>query len=94
MKHRDSVLRLRIELQAAERGYFTWEDIMSLLEVFPEFKAMYFQYNDGCMGNLKSMMLEDGYKITYKSYVEMFSEFVGEYLYSYEKGLYDKIMFE
>lgn len=90
---KNCAVRLRIESQIAERGYASWEDVINLLEVFPEFKDMYFQYNDMCMGNLKSMML-DGYTINYKSYVEMFSDFVGVYLYSCNKGLYNKIMFE
>lgn len=92
--NKNCALRLRIESQIAEKGFADWEDIINLLGVFPEFKAMYFQYNDGCMENLRSMMLEDGYTISYKSYVEMFSEFVGENLYGYERALYNKIMFE
>lgn len=86
--------RLRVEAQIAERGYATWEDIMQLLEVFPYFNAMYFQYNNGDIGNLRRMMCEDGYKLSYESYVEMFSEFVGEYLYCHNRHLYKQIMFE
>jgi hypothetical protein len=94
MKHKDSVLRLKTELQAAHRGYFTWKDVRSLVEVFPEFEEMYFQYNGTTVSELKVMMCEDGYKLRYKAYIDMFSKFVGEYLYTYEKSLYNKIMFE
>lgn len=94
MKHKDSVLRLSIELQAAHRGYFTWEDVRSLVEVFPEFNEMYFQYNDIAVAELRVMMCEDGYKLRYTAYIDMFSKLVGEYLCAYEKSLYNKIMFE
>lgn len=86
--------RLRIEAQIAERGYANWEDITQLLEVFPYFNSMYFQYNDGDIDNLRRMMCEDGYKLSYKNYVEMFSEFVGEYLYMHNRDLYKQIMFD
>lgn len=94
MKHKDSVLRLKIELQAAHRGYFTWEDVRSLVEVFPEFESMYFQYNELGVEDLYRRMSEDGYTLRYKDYIEMFSEFVGEYLCAYNRPLYNKIMFE
>ena len=94
MKCKDSILRLKIELQAAHRGYFTWEDIISLVEVFPEFNTMYFQYNGISVAELRVKMCEEGYKLSYTTYIDMFSEFVGGYLYTYEKNLYNMIMFE
>ena len=86
--------RLKVEAQIAERGYANWEDIVQLLEVFPYFNAMYFQYNDGDIGNLRRMMCEGGYKLSYESYVKMFSGFVRDHLYYHDRDLYNQIMFK
>lgn len=82
MKHKDSVARLQIELQAASRGWFNWEDILIMDSVFPYFGEMYFQYNGSSVEELKYRMCEQGYKLSYKSYIEMFIDFTEQFRYS------------
>jgi len=78
----DSIARLRIELQAASRGWLTWEDILKINSVFPYFGDMYFQYNGSSIEELMYRMCEQGYKLSYKSYIEMFIDFTEQFRYS------------
>ncbi len=92
-KVKNCVRRLRIESQIAHRGYMTWEDVMSLLEVFPLFSEMYFQYNGESLKELHLRMSEDEYTISYESYVEMFMDLI-HHVECFEKDVYREIMFE
>ena len=82
------VRRLRIEAQIAHRGYVTWEDVISLLEVFPLFSEMYGE----TLKELYHRMSEAGYKISYESYVKMFMYFI-HHVECFEKDVYREIMF-
>lgn len=88
----NSVSRLQIELQAASRGWFTWDDVLMLTQVFPYFNKMYFQHNGISMWELRDKMCNEGYKISYKAYMEMFLDLTEQFRYN-DPRLWEEIVF-